>query len=86
MTTPLWRRDPQSAALLCNACGLYLQQHDKLRPQQLIDADTLDDDEEPPENHTGRICSHCKAHKTSVWRRSAEGAGDFVASQICLLT
>jgi len=38
-TTPLWRRDPSTLKPLCNACGLYLQQRNKLRPQELIDAD-----------------------------------------------
>lgn len=73
-STPLWRRDPASGRPLCNACGLYVQQHDKSRPQKLIDADVTKavadgDDEEGAEDPSGRFCSHCKATKTSVWRR-----------------
>ncbi|KAF8642776.1 hypothetical protein AX16_009409 [Volvariella volvacea WC 439] len=49
-STPLWRREPTTLKPLCNACGLYLQQRHKWRPQELIDADAeelLDDDELP---------------------------------------
>jgi transcription elongation factor Elf1 len=72
-STPLWRRDPRTQNQLCNACGLYLQQRNKLRPQQLIDADS----DEPlqvsyPPN--APECSHCHTRNTSVWRRSKDGA------------
>lgn len=72
-STPLWRRDPASGRPLCNACGLYVQQHDKSRPQKLIEADALkaaaEDDASDGDDGSGRFCSHCKATKTSVWRR-----------------
>lgn len=73
-STPLWRREPSTQKPLCNACGLYLQQRNKLRPQELIDADA-DDDESPDimENPTGPECSHCHTRQTSVWRRSKTG-------------
>ena len=73
-TTPLWRRDPSTMKPLCNACGLYLQQRNKLRPQELIDAD--DDgstSDESDANYVGPECSHCRTHHTSVWRRSKAG-------------
>ncbi|KAF9535211.1 hypothetical protein CPB83DRAFT_235940 [Crepidotus variabilis] len=73
-TTPLWRRDPSTMKPLCNACGLYLQQRNKLRPQELIDAD--DDgstSDESDVNYVGPECSHCRTHRTSVWRRSKTG-------------
>jgi Zn ribbon nucleic-acid-binding protein len=73
-STPLWRRDPSTMKPLCNACGLYLQQRNKLRPQELIDAD--DDgstSEESDVNYVGPECSHCRTHHTSVWRRSKTG-------------
>ncbi|KAE9384712.1 hypothetical protein BT96DRAFT_637144 [Gymnopus androsaceus JB14] len=44
-STPLWRREPTTFRTLCNACGLYLQQRNKLRPKELIEAD-LDDESE----------------------------------------
>ncbi|THV00186.1 hypothetical protein K435DRAFT_466788 [Dendrothele bispora CBS 962.96] len=71
-STPLWRREPTTLKPLCNACGLYLQQRNKLRPQELIDAD-LDDDSDSSERSGGPECSHCHTHNTSVWRRSKTG-------------
>ncbi|KAJ7914593.1 hypothetical protein B0H13DRAFT_2002138 [Mycena leptocephala] len=74
-STPLWRREPATQRPLCNACGLYLQQRNKLRPQELIDADIDDDDtpQIPDEEYTGPKCSHCLTRQTSVWRRSKTG-------------
>ncbi|KAJ7636525.1 hypothetical protein FB45DRAFT_828768 [Roridomyces roridus] len=77
-STPLWRRDPSTQRPLCNACGLYLQQRNKLRPQELIDADNDDPDDAMPQisdaDYTGPKCSHCLTRHTSVWRRSKTGA------------
>ncbi|CAK5270041.1 unnamed protein product [Mycena citricolor] len=78
-STPLWRREPSTQRTLCNACGLYLQQRNKLRPQELIDADRdTDEDDElakiPDAEYTGPKCSHCGTRRTSVWRRNKEGA------------
>ncbi|KAJ7351466.1 GATA zinc finger-domain-containing protein [Mycena albidolilacea] len=75
-STPLWRRDPSTQKTLCNACGVYLQQRGRPRPQELIDAD-IDDDETlqiPDAEYTGPKCSHCSTRQTSVWRRSKTGA------------
>ncbi|KAJ6534351.1 hypothetical protein B0H19DRAFT_1080827 [Mycena capillaripes] len=77
-TTPLWRRDPATHLPLCNACGLYLQQRNKMRPAALIAADQHDDDDDA-DTDAGAApgapeCSHCHTHKTSVWRRSKSGA------------
>ncbi|KAJ4480250.1 hypothetical protein J3R30DRAFT_3470809 [Lentinula aciculospora] len=73
-STPLWRREPSTLRTLCNACGLYLQQRNKLRPQELIDADADDNSESSEHDGTGPECSHCHTHQTSVWRRSKTGA------------
>jgi GATA-binding protein 2 len=75
-STPLWRREPTTLKPLCNACGLYLQQRNKHRPQELIDADAAADDssDESEGDGTGPECSHCRTHRTSVWRRSKTGA------------
>jgi hypothetical protein len=72
-STPLWRRDPRTQNQLCNACGLYLQQRNKLRPQQLIDADA-DEPLDIPYDPNAPECSHCHTRNTSVWRRSKDGA------------
>lgn len=74
-STPLWRREPTTLKPLCNACGLYLQQRNKLRPQELIDADIDDESsDDSVGDGTGPECSHCHTHNTSVWRRSKSGA------------
>ncbi|KAJ7579991.1 hypothetical protein C8J56DRAFT_755822, partial [Mycena floridula] len=73
-STPLWRREPVTLRRLCNACGLYLQQHNKLRPQELIDADNDEDDSSHDSNDgTGPECSHCHTHNTCEWRWSKTG-------------
>ncbi|KAF8629545.1 hypothetical protein AX15_003395 [Amanita polypyramis BW_CC] len=74
-STPLWRRNPMNMKPLCNACGLYLQQRNKLRPQELIDA-SIDDDETTDDSDrdpSAPKCSHCQTYVTSVWRRSKTG-------------
>lgn len=73
-STPLWRREPGTLKPLCNACGLYLQQRNKLRPQELIDADLDDEEEDSARDAGGPECSHCHTRNTSVWRRSKSGA------------
>ncbi|KAJ7200822.1 hypothetical protein GGX14DRAFT_371977 [Mycena pura] len=78
-STPLWRREPTTHRPLCNACGLYMQQRHKPRPQALIDADRCSDDDDeinriPDAEYTGPRCSHCATRQTSVWRRSKTGA------------
>ncbi|KAK7032525.1 hypothetical protein VNI00_012922 [Paramarasmius palmivorus] len=72
-STPLWRREPTTLKPLCNACGLYLQQRNKLRPQELIDADVDDENSDESGDGTGPECSHCHTRNTSVWRRSKTG-------------
>ncbi|KAF7351978.1 Gata zinc finger domain-containing protein [Mycena venus] len=68
--TPLWRREPVTYRPLCNACGVYLQQRNKMRPAVLMLIQCDDDNDIPG----GPECSHCHTHSTSVWRRSKTGA------------
>ena len=35
--TPLWRKDPTTGIVMCNACGIYYKNHGFHRPLQLID-------------------------------------------------
>ncbi|KAK6988858.1 gata zinc finger domain-containing protein [Favolaschia claudopus] len=80
-TTPLWRRSPTTHLPLCNACGLYLQQRNKMRPAALIACSSGNEDDHDSEelldaNADGTPlprCAHCRTHKTSVWRRGASG-------------
>ncbi|KAJ7136364.1 hypothetical protein C8R43DRAFT_1239008 [Mycena crocata] len=72
--TPLWRRNPATQQPLCNACGLYLQQRNKMRPCALIAADDDGGDDAGNGAEGGPECSHCHTHRTSVWRRSKTGA------------
>ena len=37
MDTPLWRKDPLTGIVMCNACGIYYKNHGFHRPLQLID-------------------------------------------------
>ncbi|KAG6899694.1 hypothetical protein C0993_007894 [Termitomyces sp. T159_Od127] len=73
-STPLWRREPNTHKPLCNACGLYLAQRNKHRPQELIDADAANESDTSDGGGSGPECSHCHTHQTSVWRRSKTGA------------
>ncbi|KAJ7234162.1 hypothetical protein C8J57DRAFT_1723005 [Mycena rebaudengoi] len=75
ISTPLWRRDPTTHLALCNACGLYLQQRNKMRPAVLIAVDRdAEDETEADYAPDAPQCSHCHTHRTSVWRRSKSGA------------
>jgi ribosomal protein L34E len=70
-STPLWRRNPETYEILCNACGLYLHQHHKLRPPGLIDTDEEDDVGESV--YGALVCAQCNSHRTSTWRRGKDG-------------
>lgn len=60
--TPFWRRSNEG--FFCNACGLYLRTHKKMRPIALQQS-----------RNTKRIktradiCSNCSATETPLWRR-----------------
>ncbi|KAJ7853830.1 hypothetical protein B0H14DRAFT_2757703, partial [Mycena olivaceomarginata] len=73
MSTPLWRRDPTTQRILCNACGLYQHTRREPRPQALIDAENEQEDPHMGGGGDGPQCSHCFTRKTSVWRRNKDG-------------
>lgn len=86
-TTPMWRRNPSTHELLCNACGIYLQTRNKRRPLELCSGSASSDDgsddaasqlddaaaEAAQEDWKGRVCDHCSTKVTSVWRRGGDG-------------
>ena len=79
-STPLWRKHPDTKQVLCNACGLYVLEHGKLRPPELIESDNRDEDNEEEDSQgadhcgtiSGKECSHCGSRSTSTWRRDKE--------------
>ncbi|KAF7368360.1 hypothetical protein MVEN_00157600 [Mycena venus] len=76
-STPVWRREPRTHQTLCNACGLYLAQHQQLRPRSLIDVDNEGTaeggDTEAEYAYEGPECRNCGTRKTSTWRRNKAG-------------
>ncbi|KAJ7868186.1 GATA123a, partial [Mycena leptocephala] len=74
--TPLWRRDPHTHEVVCNACGLYLlhDQRHELRQQTLLAVDNGTPDEGGSDGeYDGPECSNCGTRKTSTWRRNKAG-------------
>ncbi|KAJ7804237.1 GATA transcription factor pannier-like protein [Mycena leptocephala] len=68
--TPLWRRDPRTHELVCNACGLYL-----LHDQRMSSASRPSSrwTTRPRTTYDGLECSNCGTRKTSTWRRNKAG-------------
>jgi hypothetical protein len=58
--TSSWRRDPETQATLCSACGQYKKMNGRDRPVRLRNRAGADE---------ARQCSHCGATDTSNWRR-----------------
>ncbi|KAJ7270299.1 hypothetical protein C8J57DRAFT_1435469 [Mycena rebaudengoi] len=71
-STPVWRRDPVTNNTLCNACGVYLQQRNLMRPKDLIDPYN-GDDESTGAAPEGPQCSNCYTRTTSAWRKNKHG-------------
>ncbi|KAI3428482.1 hypothetical protein D9Q98_007307 [Chlorella vulgaris] len=60
--TSSWRRDPETHAVLCSACGQYKKLNGTNRPFKLRQRSAASEE-------AIRQCSHCKATDTSNWRR-----------------
>lgn len=65
--TPFWRR-AVNGLFYCNACGLYLRAHNRMRPVEL------------QINRAGKkiktradVCINCQARETPLWRRISTG-------------
>lgn len=65
--TPFWRRAPDGH-FYCNACGLYLRAHQRMRPLKLqVNRQTK------RVRHRVDLCSNCQVRDTPLWRRLATG-------------
>lgn len=88
-STPLWRREPSTHRILCNACGKnslhcwfdftywnnvgLYLQQRHKLRPQELINADLDDESEGEQDPSGPECSHCHTRQTSVWRRSRTG-------------
>ena len=61
-STPLWRKDKGSGLMYCNACGIYLKNHGKPRPLELIEGIGLSKIVNTP---PGDSCSHAVVESMS---------------------
>lgn len=65
--TPFWRRAGEGR-FYCNACGLYLRAHKRMRPLSL----QVSRQTKKIRNRVD-MCSNCSAKDTPLWRRLASG-------------
>lgn len=60
--TSSWRRDPDTQAVLCSACGQFKKINGTDRPVKLRQRSGLSDE-------AARVCTNCGVTETSNWRR-----------------
>lgn len=65
--TPFWRR-ASDGNFYCNACGLYLRAHKKMRPVELQQSRAS-----KRIRVRADVCINCNARETPLWRRIATG-------------
>ncbi|KAG2175714.1 hypothetical protein INT43_001361 [Umbelopsis isabellina] len=74
--TPLWRRTPDRAHSLCNACGLYYKQYSTHRPLHIRHKPHSVSRTPPPpqeEDEPHVQCVNCMQTQTPLWRKNAQG-------------
>lgn len=74
--TPLWRRTPDRAHSLCNACGLYYKQYSTHRPLHIRHKPHSVSRTPPPpqdDDEPHVQCVNCMQTQTPLWRKNAQG-------------
>jgi Zn ribbon nucleic-acid-binding protein len=81
VSTPLWRKDPITLDILCNACGIYTRTKQKKRPKPVPDALLLEQqsasannstDDESPVPDGVMMCTNCHTTSTPLWRKDRQ--------------
>lgn len=79
--TPLWRRTPDRAHTLCNACGLYYKQYGSHRPLHIRQKPTTVRSSPYPMIQSASAssasqsegCAECHQTQTPLWRKNDHG-------------
>lgn len=89
ISTPLWRRTPDRAHILCNACGLYYKQYKRHRPVRIWQRATrwlgIEGYYQNPNQQQlqqqyittppmqQQQCANCHQTDTPLWRKNSRG-------------
>ncbi|KAI7876120.1 glucocorticoid receptor-like (DNA-binding domain) [Lichtheimia hyalospora FSU 10163] len=82
-STPLWRRTPDRAHILCNACGLYYKQYKRHRPVRIwqratrwlgVEGYNQNQYTHPmQQRQQQQQCANCHQTDTPLWRKNSRG-------------
>lgn len=87
INTPLWRRTPDRAHILCNACGLYYKQYKRHRPVRIWQRATrwlgIEGSyqnqlytypmQQQQQQQLLQQCANCHQTDTPLWRKNSRG-------------